>query len=325
MTEQITDRQKKTISGSFAAALFVRPPRIYPCAPAEREQRAIQSREGKLMAAIISADSRDDDVSVLNATAESPRRDYSRNVSPISQSRQGRAGGKARKKPVRRARRCLYPTKSVRAFPCSCRPNRHIRVVEYDPHNERSTGPVLVPAVPSFRSSGNLIYGRRARGNSFTNGYPRAKLRRSALGEKETARKAEGKEARGRDRGRIKRERPRHHQRDYDSRAGDTPSVCLAGLLSTDLFRPVSPISHSPRQGRPGRLLFSVVTTGVDRASTVYRLLSFRIFRPRLFSKRMALLSLQTGSLIWVRGWSDTPCVGGKETEEGERGRERSG
>lgn len=42
------------------------------------------------MAAIISADSRDDDVSVLNATAESPRRDYSRNVSPISQSRQGR-------------------------------------------------------------------------------------------------------------------------------------------------------------------------------------------------------------------------------------------
>lgn len=29
----------------------------------------------------------------------------------------------------------------------------------------------------------------------------------------------------------------------------------------------------------------------------------FRIFRPRLFSKRMALLSPATGSLIWLRGW----------------------
>lgn len=86
MTEQITDRQKKTISGgSFASTANSTPARARRSR--EREQREIQSREGKLMAAIISADSRDDDVSVLNATAESPRRDYSRNVSAISQSR----------------------------------------------------------------------------------------------------------------------------------------------------------------------------------------------------------------------------------------------
>lgn len=60
MTEQITDRQKKTIeqSGSFAAV------------PGQRAQYRVASR--KLMAAIISADTRsDDDVSMLNV---SPRR-----------------------------------------------------------------------------------------------------------------------------------------------------------------------------------------------------------------------------------------------------------
>lgn len=51
-----------------------------------------------------------------------------------------------------------------------------------------------------------------------------------------------------------------------------------------------------PPQGRPG----PPAAKGERHAYPWPRwLLSFRIFRPRLFSKRMALLRPRTGSLIW--------------------------
>jgi hypothetical protein len=78
--------------------------------------------------------------------------------------------------------------------------------------------------------------------------------------------------------------------------------------LSIGSFRPVSPISHSrAKDDQNDFCAAATATTGVKetgasiapaRARALYRLLSFRIFRPRLFSKRMALLRHQTGSLI---------------------------
>lgn len=86
---------------------------------------------------------------------------------------------------------------------------------------------------------------------------------------------------------------------------------CSARPLSTDLFRPVSLISHS--RAKDDQNDFCSVLSCSDTAprvpgvetscvhcihrTRIYRLLSFRIFRSRLFSKRMTLLSPQTGSI----------------------------
>lgn len=82
---------------------------------------------------------------------------------------------------------------------------------------------------------------------------------------------------------------------------------------SSEFSRPVSPISHST--SRPTRYDSGPRGRTIERQRERKRdatrdasgappaLLSFRIFRPRLFSKRMALLRPATGSLIWLRRW----------------------
>lgn len=58
---------------------------------------------------------------------------------------------------------------------------------------------------------------------------------------------------------------------------------------------------HIPSQGRPERLHEEQGEKGTRHAFAVRSALSFRIFRPRLFSKRMALLRPATEPLIWLR------------------------